>query len=46
MSKSLKLIFLGTNHFYDSPQSLITVYHENTEYEKKKNYIIRKYSSN
>lgn len=36
MSKSLKLIFLGTNHFYDSPQSLITVYHENTEYEKKK----------
>jgi hypothetical protein len=35
MSKTLKLIFLGTNHFYDSPQSLITMYHENTEQEKK-----------
>jgi phospholipid N-methyltransferase len=35
MSKTLKLIFLGTNHFYDSPQSLIKIYHENTEHENK-----------
>ena len=35
MSRTLNLIFLGTNYFYDSPQSLIKLYHENTVSENK-----------
>ena len=34
MSKTLRIIVLGTNHFYDSPQSLIKLYYQNTDCER------------